>query len=149
MKPYIFAFDPGLTTGWAFCKTATMSVISGEDDMETFYERMEAWFSHYGERLDVCGERFTINVETAKKTQAPWSLEVIGVSKFLARKYGCGDVTLQLPADAKRFCTNDRIRAMGWWVKGTKGHDKDALRHLMIRLVKLGWSDERLIPREV
>lgn len=145
MKPYIFAFDPGLMTGWAFCNTESMMVISGEEDFHTFAGRCEYWFEHYREQLDVCGERFTITTATAKKTQAPWSLEVIGVVKYLSHKYGCGDVTLQLPADAKRFAGNDRIRRLGWWVPGTAGHDKDALRHLMIRLVKLGWSDERLL----
>lgn len=145
MKPYVFSFDPGKMTGWALCNTATMAVDCGEDDFDLYCERVEHWFGHYGEQLDVVGERYTITAATAKKTQQPWSLEVIGVTKYLAHKFGCGTVTLQAPADAKKFATNDRLRAMGWWVPGTAGHDKDALRHLMIRLVNQGWSDERLL----
>jgi hypothetical protein len=145
MRPFIFAFDPGQTTGWAWCDTVRMEVQSGEEDFNHFCERMELWFSYYGPQLDVTGERFTITAATAKKTQQPWSIEVIGVAKYLAHKYRCGTVTLQSPADAKRFGTNERIRAMGWWKPGTQGHDKDALRHLMVRMVNLGWSDQRLL----
>lgn len=146
MKPYIFSFDPGLMTGWALCKTDSMEVSSGELEIIPFLCLVDAWTAKLGVDLDVCGERFTITVATAKKSQAPWSLEVIGAVKYLAWKHGCGEIKLQAPADAKKFATNERLRAMGWWTPGTKGHDKDALRHLMIRLVGLGWSDERLLP---
>jgi hypothetical protein len=147
MKPYLFAFDPGQTTGWAIYETASERVKSGEDDFDLFCERMELLFAAYGADLDVTGERFTITAATAKKTQQPWSIEVIGVAKYLAHKFGCGTVTLQSPADAKRFGTNERLKNMGWWVPGTAGHDKDALRHLMVRMVNLGWSDRRLLSQ--
>lgn len=145
MKPYVFAFDPGLKTGYALCATKQMNVSSGELDIIEFLELCDSWFEELGPTLDVVGERFTITAATAKKSQAPWSLEVIGAVKWLAHKHRCGDVKLQSPADAKTFATNDRLRRMGWWVPGTAGHDKDALRHLMVRLVNLGWSDERLL----
>lgn len=146
MKRYVFAFDPGLTTGWAVMDRTTGVVHCGEDDFDAFCALADSWLGTWGGDVHVCGERFTINVATASKTQAPWSLEVIGVVRYLCRKHGCGDLVLQSPSDAKRLVTNAHIRQLGWWKKGTKGHDKDALRHLAVQLLKLGWRHQAFTP---
>jgi hypothetical protein len=43
----------------------------------------------------------------------------------------------QDPSWAKRVITNDRLRALGGWVRGQE-HSRDALRHLLYREHKLG-----------
>lgn len=146
MKPFVFAFDPGLTTGWAFMRVEDGSVTSGEEDFESFVTRADTWLDHYRDRVAVVGERFIINMETVKKTQAPFSLEVIGAVRYMCVKYGCGELALQNPSDAKRLISNDIIRKLGWWVPGTKGHDKDALRHLATFALKQGWRHPAFIP---
>lgn len=143
---YIFAYDPGLTTGWAVMDTVADRVTAGEDDFDTFCERADTWLEAWVANVSVVGERFVINVQTAKHSQAPWSLEAQGVVRYLTRKHLCGEVTLQSPADAKRLVTNEHIRALGWWTPGTRGHDRDALRHLALFALRRGWRHPVFVP---
>jgi hypothetical protein len=147
VTPYVFAFDPGLTTGWAVMHTERETVVSGESNFDDFCMMADAWLGWWGPAASIVGERFIINVQTAKHTQAPWSLEVIGVMRYLNRKHGCAEFVLQNPSDAKRLVSNDHIRDLGWWTKGTAGHDKDALRHLAMYALKQGWRHPAFIPR--
>lgn len=99
-----------------------------EPDTLEFCRRLEAWLAAWhGPTVVVC-ERFIINVNTVGNSQAPWSLELIGVSRYLAAKHDCAFV-LQTPADAKNFMKDERVKKLGWWQKG-KPHANDALRHL-------------------
>jgi hypothetical protein len=41
---------------------------------------------------------------------------------------------LQSPGQAKAFSTDEKLRKLGWWVKG-QDHARDALRHLLVWLV--------------
>lgn len=122
------------------------SVTSGEDDFDSFVLRADTWLDHYRDRVAVVGERFIINQATVTNTQAPWSLEVIGAVRYMCVKYGCGELVLQNPSDAKKLVTNDIIKKLGWWTKGTAGHDKDALRHLATFALKNGWRHTAFIP---
>lgn len=90
-------------------------------------------------RIKVAAERFVISSATARKTAAPWSLEVIGQVRGLAWKYGLGPVTLQDAASAKNLVTNTRLKGLGLWHRGGEGHAMDALRHGAFCCVNSGW----------
>ena len=42
----------------------------------------------------------------------------------------------QRPAEAKKFATDDKLKALGWY-KGGFGHADDAARHLLVFLAKI------------
>jgi hypothetical protein len=81
-------------------------------------------------------ERYTITMQTLKKTRQYEALYCIGGLLVFARMYGC-EIVLQHPGEAKALVTDDRLRTLGWYdpVKG-KEHARDALRHLVRWLVQ-------------
>jgi hypothetical protein len=94
----------------------------------------------------VC-ERFTINAQTVRNSQAPYSLEQIGVLKHLCREagYSVDDIIMQSPADAKAMFPNEALKKVGTWHVGGEGHANDAMRHALLRLVKTGWKPKVLL----
>jgi hypothetical protein len=89
----------------------------------------------------VACERFTITAQTVRNSQAPYSLEQIGVLKHLCREAGhpVGGIVFQAPVDAKRMFPNDVLRGLGIWHRGGEGHANDAIRHALLSLVKSRW----------
>jgi hypothetical protein len=105
------------------------------DVLEDFISRAR-WGGTAG-NVEVVFESYTVTSQTAQKSQQHWSLELIGVGRWLARKHFVKFVEpLQSPAEAKRFCPDARLRAMNLWVPGGPDHERDALRHLVLRLAK-------------
>jgi hypothetical protein len=50
---------------------------------------------------------------------------------------------------AKVAINNEQLKAVGLWHRGGAGHANDALRHIAIRLINVGWRDPRLLlPRK-
>jgi hypothetical protein len=137
---FILGIDPGRKSGVAI--------------LDLMLETCEGWevtWPEYGYLIEDCikewrpavvAESFIINANTIKNTQAPWSLEGIGVARHLAHKYGC-DFDLQPPSSAKRFATNDRLQALGWYKPG-KGHLADAQRHTLLYVTRHGWWHDAL-----
>ena len=143
----ILAVDPGKLTGVAFLRWTGVSKDSPEiietaevDEIEFsgFVERVLAQKSQFTDFKVVC-EQFTINLQTAKKSQAPFSLEQIGVLKYLCRKADIDTITMQSPADAKNMFPNPKLKKLEIWHKGGEGHALDALRHGLLLLVKSKW----------
>ena len=137
----ILALDPGKLSGYAWFGEEG-GFASGELDFMAIGDLIET----YGRRPDVqlVTERFVIGPTTGKRPDANWSLEVIGIARRTALKVG-RPLVFQAPANAKSFAVNDRLKAMGWWHVGGKGHANDAARHLMIYRVSTGWWDDRLL----
>lgn len=133
----VLALDPGGTTGWATWD-ASVGFRSWECDFDVLIARAWEWITtqpdaHEGARHVVC-ERYTITAETLRKSRQSDALEIIGFMRGLCLIYEI-PFSLQTPADAKRFSTDDRLRHVGWYTRG-KGHANDAARHLMLHLVK-------------
>jgi hypothetical protein len=113
-----------------------------EMPMDVFLDHAQDWAERLW-RADVHGviacEDFRITMNTAKKAQGDrqWSLEQIGVLRWLARRY---DHVFELTgaSEAKRFSTNEKLRNAGWWTKGGGGHHNDATRQVMIALARRG-----------
>jgi hypothetical protein len=153
-KEYVLAVDPGKTSGVALLRKNDQTlggepslVWSDELEWPQVGTRIEATLTSLYGKVDVVVERFTINKSTVAKTQAPWSLEIIGVIRWLAWKSNAGEIHLQEPGSTLRFVTNERIKALGMWHKGGAGHAMDAIRHAVFYLVtQEGWRPKILRP---
>lgn len=135
----IIAYDPGLTTGLCIIENQTPG---GEYE---FFQQ-ELTFRQVGDLLRVwedegvlktpctfvC-ESFTINQQTARNSQAPWSLEVIGLIRYAAMRNHI-ELVMQQPSAAKNLVRDDVIKAAGKWVKG-KPHAMDATRHAIYHAI--------------
>lgn len=148
----VIAIDPGLLTG-----VGMVDLVPGDDDdpvesatLEKRYSA-ELGFEKVGvaltellgdsdpESTDVVVERFTITAKTAKNSQAPWSLEVIGMCRWIMLgEFGdrFGEMIMQGPAEAKTLIPNDVLKRAGIWHVGGEGHANDALRHALYRFVR-------------
>ena len=148
----VLSVDPGKMTGIAFFswsgapQDSPEVLLAAEVDEIEFSEvilSVLAQKNQFTEFKVVC-EQFTINMQTAKKSQAPFSLEQIGVLKYLCREAGIYEITMQSPADAKNMFPNPKLKKLDIWHKGGEGHALDALRHGLLLLVKSKWIPSAL-----
>ena len=144
MTNYVLAIDPGKTTGYALYDRASDTFGSGELTYDDTCELLLKTASQYGDDLLVVSEAFIITQQTAKNTQAPWSLELIGVARHYSRLHTGRDLILQAPATAKRFSSDERLKTMSWYKPG-KGHANDAARHLLLALATRGWLSHDIL----
>ena len=150
MPKWLLVVDPGKTSGIALIKTTDgvpEIVWSDETEYMETCNLVNKTMLEYGEDLRVLCESFVITPMTAKNSVAPWSLELIGVIKYLAGAYSIESLHFQTPQKAKNFCPNPRLKAVGFWHRGGAGHAKDALRHGVTHLVDCGWKPERLLEK--
>ena len=150
MKRMILAVDPGKASGiccftWEPGNSAPNLEWAGEFQPHEYAAPIrdaigQAFLGGY--QLDIVCERFTINAQTVRNSQAPYSLEQIGVLKQAMRDAAIDENQLkfQSPADAKRMFTNEGIKKLGYWHKGGAGHALDAIRHGLLYLAKNGWT---------
>lgn len=144
---YLLAIDPGLMTGVCLIDLIDpenpVKVWSKEVTIQEFHDNIESLISHADTHVVI--ENFLITVETGKLTDAPWSLELIGVVRYLC--YLAGKVLdLQTPSQ-KEFANNDKLRAVDFWHVGEAGHANDSLRHAMIWIVDRNrkWTRKLLV----
>lgn len=137
---YVLGLDAGKKSGVAMLDLFFETCTGTEEPSGTVGFVLEELISKY--RPAVAAEHFVMNAATVKNTQAPWTLEINGVTRYLAAKYGCPFVT-QATSSAKRFATNDRLKALGWYVPG-KGHLADGQRQSLLFAVRHGWWHEGL-----
>lgn len=156
---YVISIDPGKTTGvclleWSGAQedlpTLKMSAEVLEDGFAEWFDRAMAIASSLSQSyalVSVVCEKFTITPQTGKNSQAPYSLEQIGVLKHLCRvnEYGSENIVFQAPVDAKALFPNDALKKVGTWHKGGDGHANDAIRHALLRLAKTGWKPKVLL----
>lgn len=148
MAKLIIAVDPGKTTGLATLDATTQDLTTAEYGFNDTCSYVAQKASEYGSDLLLVCESFIIGPQTAKNTQAPWSLELIGVMRYLSRSYCGRDLALQTPATAKRFSSDVRLKEVGFWTPG-KGHANDAARHLLLFLVQRGLLENETVARLV
>lgn len=153
-KKWVLSVDPGKATGMAlfFLETGHDPVLlwSGEFQQEEYAKPIRQTLALYGPEeadLEVVCERFTINAQTVKNSQAPFSLEQIGILKQCLMDAGrpADDIYFQSPADAKAMFPNEALKKLGYWHRGGEGHALDAIRHALLRLIKSGWKPVKLL----
>lgn len=141
MHVRVLAVDPGKMTGYVIYQDGKRT--EGEAPAEEFVKIAEKLIETKEIDSVVC-ERFIISSQTGKLSQAAWSLEQIGVLKYLCEKHGA-PFTLQNAADAKLFASEDRLKTLKWSKPKGAGHARDAQRHLLLYLVKNDLIDDRLL----
>lgn len=150
MARHILAVDPGKATGVCFFEwergSEPVLLHSWELQFDTFAPIIR-WALEYYPNTEVVCERFTITAKTAQNSQAPYSLEEIGVLKQIMLDYGRDPdtMTLQSPTDAKAMFKNPGLKKLGYWHRGGEGHALDAIRHGLYRLTMTGWKPLALL----
>ena len=145
---HVLAVDPGKTTGVSFIRLddAPALLSSGEYQPDEFAQPIRdtfSWCAKNGIEFDIVCERFIINAQTVRNSQAPFSLEQIGVLKQIMRDHSVDPeaaLVFQSPSDAKKMFPNDALKKIGTWHVGGGGHANDSIRHGLLRLVKVGWK---------
>lgn len=160
MSRYILAVDPGKATGLSYFvwdknlddgePVMLWSMeVQQEEYAEPIREVFNAVLRETGDvrDVDVVCERFTINAQTVRNSQAPYSLEQIGILKQIMLDYGRkpDEIYFQSPADAKAMFDNPKLKKLGYWHVGGEGHALDSIRHGLLRLVKSGWVPTKLL----
>jgi len=153
----ILCVDPGLKTGVARLDRSENDVTVNEsfelDEHEVapwLREHLAGWTDRMtsGEgHTIVVYERFIITPRTATLTQAPWSLELIGVTKQVCRdlEYPVERMYGQTPAEGKSVVDNKKLQRLELWHRGGAGHANDAIRHGVLNLINRGWRDPRFL----
>lgn len=150
---YVLAVDPGKASGIALFQFSTGEpelIWSGEYQQNEYAKPIrEAIYAAQtlGYAIDITCERFTINAQTVKNSQAPYSLEQIGILKQIMMDNGLDHekIAFQSPSDAKAMFPNPALKKLEYWHKGGEGHALDAIRHGLLRCVKTGWKPSRLL----
>ena len=134
-RDIVLAVDPGGTTGWA-AWSPTERLTAGQSEFGAFVRMVNSW-QEFGWISEIVCERYVITPRTAKLSQQTTALEVIGYLRAISEIHGV-KFTLQTPADAKKFGTNDRLTTLGWIQRPLADHDhaNDAIRHLVTYLFK-------------
>lgn len=151
----IISVDPGKMTGTSILgipREGEPQMLASDEyephEMAPFLRaEFPRWLSDGVVKLEVVCERFVINAQTARKTQAPWSLEQIGILKQTMRDHDMPEESIiwQAPADAMSMFPNDKLKILGYWHRGGAGHANDAIRHALLRAVKTGWVPRGLL----
>lgn len=153
MLSYVLAVDPGKVTGLALFshESGSEPVLEWskelEQDQVAEVIRGVLWTPTMRNSIDVVCERFVINAQTVRNSQAPYSLEVIGIVKQCLKDNGraMDDIYFQPPANAMAMFDNKKLKKLEYWHKGGAGHALDAIRHALVRLVAKGWKPVRLL----
>ena len=132
----IIAIDPGLASGCAHVTVnptgftiVSTAELAPRETGEWLRTSLRLVPDH--DTTAVAIEKFTITAKTAQNSQAPWSLELIGQTRWIVwEEIGPErQLILQSIADSMAVFTNDRLRALGLWHRGGAGHAVEALRH--------------------
>lgn len=125
----IVSVDPGLTSGVALYDFSAGEMRSGEvEGRHNLYDWVADTVSGHSSPVFVV-ERFTINEDTAKKSRQMDAVYAVGYLDGLCYR-NHWPITLQSPAKAKAFATNEKLRAVDWWHPTPGNHNADACRHL-------------------
>lgn len=135
---YILGIDPGLATGLCLIdwsdKDNPELLWSREVDMLEFYNLIPETINKYKDNLTVVCENFLITISTAKKSPSPWSLELIGLTRYLCTT---NKVELVTPNPNEReVSTHPMIKHFGLWHRGGEGHAVQAIRHSFAYMMK-------------
>lgn len=123
--------DPGLKTGLCSFTVSEEDEITHGEHYEIDHLGVGQYFENsitdWGDSgVIVAMESFIITPGTTKKTQAPWSLETIGIVRYFVEKAG-GSLRMSAPSAHKKLITDDVLKRAGLHFPG-EGHATDAAR---------------------
>lgn len=124
----IMYLDPGETTGWAMYSG---DFSSGQLPFVEMGNVIADITRDCGGDLLIGWEAFIIGGHTARKPGSHWAIEMIGVVRYHALRYGCTILpsypSSSLPPDQVR---DKQLKRLGWHKPG-RTHANDAAIHLM------------------
>lgn len=129
----VLAVDPGGVTGVAWWIDGQFSSWEVNGGRFGFYDAFEAMLERVDFTHIVC-EDFIVTAKTARMTQQPDAMRVIGFLEAWTRKHGV-HFTLQTPSTAKQFGTDAKLKHFGYFDSTSGGHKNDAARHLLTYLM--------------
>lgn len=147
--------DPGLVTGLVSFNAQDNETLPlwGIQHWQLDHIAVGVWFDQWKstngishQDTIIAMESFIITPGTAKKTQAPWSLETIGMVRYFVETAGL-KLRMSAPSAHKKLITDDVLKRAGLWFPG-EGHACDAARvalHVAIvdhKLLKKSLYDE-------
>lgn len=129
----VIGIDPGKAVGTALYSVDSNTLLGQEIPFDNFGDWLNQTLANLKAEPDIliACERFTIGADTirGKQADAHWAIEVIGVTRYLARCY-TRVIEFQLVSPVKAFSPDTRLREIGWYITG-KGHANDAVRHVV------------------
>lgn len=126
MNTTIMGIDPGMTTGFATWTIETNEFYTWEVDSRD----LTNVFITLNNTAELVYEDF--KQRPGNRAAELYSVQVIGVIRlFDGIHHGQLIKAKYLPADAKAFWTDDKIKALGLWKSTSGGHAMDALRVLL------------------
>jgi hypothetical protein len=158
----VIAVDPGKLTGQAVMervRTETEHEVRILESAETGPDETVPWFremyARYWEpaaggspRMRVVMESFLLGARTEGKSQeASWALRTQGAVEQACRDLGYPVEAIQFySADKKKTFPNPRLKRLGLWHVGGKGHALDAIRHATLYLSQTGLVEQTREP---
>lgn len=130
---FLLAVDPGGNTGLAWLLDREFGSDVRANGRFGFHEWFLSAVSRIATPQAVICEEFIVTSATARKTQQPDALRIIGWLELWCHQHGVPFV-LQTPSQAKGFGTDAKLKHFGWYRTGSGGHDNDAARHLLTYL---------------
>ena len=152
----VMAIDPGKLTGCCVMERfrddgTGVHEVRLLESVETLPDDTIPWvramFARWGEpaeegqpRMRVVCESFSINARTVAKSQeASWALRTQGALEQACRDAGYPVDAIQFQSpDKKAAFPNPRLKKLGLWHVGGKGHALDAIRHGTLYLTQTG-----------
>jgi hypothetical protein len=133
----ILSVDPGTSSGWCIVKSDAPTVLSAYGQMGP-YELTDWLHIALAACDEVVIEHFRVGQRTAIAAKDIGdTLDIEGWVKLEAKRRRL-PVTMQSPADAKTFSTDDKLKHLGWWSLGQLRNNRDvrsACRHMLKYLV--------------
>lgn len=147
----LIGIDPGKVTGLCSINVDEEGILNSVEHFEFdhmaighYMEQVYNDWRKFGNKPIIIIESFTITQATAKNSQAPWSLETIGLVRYFSAK---ADIHLEFvnPSSHKSLVTKDLLNLAGLWYPSKGGHANDAASVVMwYTLTSLGLHHELL-----
>ena len=138
----VLAVDPGKMTGLALWIGDEVNVAT-QGELHKAMSWCESVIELYAPLgLHVVVEAFVITRKTLQLKNDHTAIAGIEICRFLCHKHNAYFVLpMQKPSDAKNFATDKMLKTIGWYKPSPGGHVNDALRHLLLYLVRSGRQD--------
>lgn len=140
----IIAIDPGKMSGLAAYHDEQFRAYE-MNPLDTIEYVDSAW-SQTGGDIEVVAESFVISERTIKTAPQRDALDILGWLTIESQRRGF-EFTMQTPAQAKKFATDDKLKALDWYERTKDGHANDAARHLLVYLMRDSFYRNTLIPK--
>lgn len=132
---FIVSCDPGLSSGFSTYNNVTGEFATSEEVGFAAAAQHLEWLLADGYATEMVCENFVVTQSTARKTQQPDALKLIGVAEYLCIKYR-HKFTLQQPAQRK--AGENLLKKMSWYVRTKDMHSNSSSGHLLVYCLNNG-----------